>query len=87
MFPVGGKKSLGFVFQVFIPACPHVRLTAVWTGAGYQLFIICSFLGKNQERFDCRIDLITLDLIVMERMSFNLTSFTSYSQWISLLFT
>lgn len=55
-----------------------MRPTAVWAGAGYQLFIICSFLGKNQERFYCRIDLITLDLTVMERMSFNLTSFTPY---------
>lgn len=81
------KKEFGvcFFFEVFIPAYPRVRLTAVWAGAGYQLFIICSFLGKNQERFYCRIDLITLELTVMERMSFNLTSFTS--DLISSLFT
>lgn len=72
------KESGWFFFQVFIPPYPHVRPTAVWAGAGYQLFIICSFLGKNQERFYCRIGLITLDLTIMERMSFNLTSFTSY---------
>lgn len=82
------KRVWGFFPQVFIAAYPRVRPTAVWAGAGYQLFIICSFLGKNQERFCCRIDLITLALTAMEKMSFNLTSFTShYLKWISLLFT
>lgn len=73
---LGARESR--TIQVFIPpetthalwAPPQQRSRGL---SRVPALFICAFLGKNQERL-----LITLDLIVMERMSFNLTSFTSY---------
>lgn len=73
---LGARESR--TIQVFIPpetahplwAPPQHRSLGL---SRVPALVICAFLGKNQERL-----LITLDLTVMERMSFNLTSFTSY---------